>query len=112
MVLPLPPGPGALGVYDIVEATLSSPYPLLYRMRDRYGDTIRMRGQLGFVTFTGDPKIIEAVYTLEPEAFNMLGRRFTAADDTLESSEIRRIVSTLVIVGCGTRTSAMRPTSP
>jgi cytochrome P450 family 110 len=73
---PVPPGPARLSLYDTVEATISSPYPLIHRMRERYGDTVRVPGQFGFVTYAGDPKAIEAVYTMDPDSFEMSGRRF------------------------------------
>lgn len=70
-MLELPPGPKSIGVIDFFRSAFVSPAPVFKRLAAEYGDTFRVPTEQGPVTFTGDPDVIRAVYTMEPGSFTM-----------------------------------------
>lgn len=71
----LPPGPTSIGLFDHLRAALSSPVPLLKRCAARYGDPFRIPTNTRPLTFTGDPEAIRAIYTADPDTFDVWGTK-------------------------------------
>ena len=73
----LPPGPRRLAALDFARATLSAPGPVLQRLAREHGDPFRLSTPAGPVTYTGDPELIRAIYTADPDHFEPAGVEIT-----------------------------------
>lgn len=73
MTHPAPPGPNALRTIDRLRFVFQPPANLLEEFSRIYGDTFRIVASDGTVTFTGDPDLIRAVYTADPDSFDPRG---------------------------------------
>lgn len=74
----LPPGPPRLGPLDFIQSALISPAPVLRRLARKHGPTFRIGTSTGPITFTGDPEAIRALYTADPDTFDVFGVEVTA----------------------------------
>lgn len=70
---PLPPGPRRFGVVNFIRAGFFAPVEVLREMAATYGDTIRFETHLGKQTLTGDPEVIRAIYSADPDQFDVFG---------------------------------------
>ncbi|WP_441291823.1 cytochrome P450 [Sorangium sp. KYC3313] len=73
----LPPGPKSLSLVDTVRAGFISSEPVFRRYAAEYGPTFRLRSPNGILTITGDPEAIRAVYTADPDEFEVWGVQLT-----------------------------------
>ncbi len=69
----LPPGPSRIGLVDFLQQALISPVPLLARLTRQYGPTFRVVTRSARMTLTGDPEMIRAVYSADPDSFDVAG---------------------------------------
>ena len=67
----LPPGPRS-AVWSILHY-LRDPFGCMSPYVKQYGDTLLMPGNPGLV-FTGDPEVIRAIYTADPDTFEPMNR--------------------------------------
>lgn len=74
---PLPPGPTSIGFLDFIRSGFISPVPLLKRFAKTYGDPFRIQTSDGPVTFTGSPEALRAIYTADPDTFDVRGAKVT-----------------------------------
>jgi len=75
---PPPPGPNELRVIDRVRLTFSPPGPVYAEFVEKYGPTFRVRTTDGPTTITGDPEVIRAIYTADPDSFVQRGVELTS----------------------------------
>jgi cytochrome P450 family 110 len=73
----LPPGPDKIGLLEIIRSIVASPIPYLKRYTAMYGDTFRMPTSNGPLTITGSPEAIRAIYTADPDLFEVWGAQLT-----------------------------------
>ncbi|AUX25245.1 cytochrome P450 [Sorangium cellulosum] len=74
----LPPGPTSFNLVDFIRAGFISSEPVLKRLAAEHGYTFRMRTPNGPLTITGDPEAIRAIYTADPDTFDVWGAELTA----------------------------------
>ncbi|WP_437731528.1 cytochrome P450 [Sorangium sp. So ce1335] len=67
----LPPGPSAFSLVDFIRAGFISSEPVLKRYAAQYGPTFRLKSPNGMLTITGDPEAIRAIYTADPDVFDV-----------------------------------------
>lgn len=65
----LPPGPTRFQPIEFVKAAFFEPGPVLRRIAAQYGDTFRTPTPSGWITVTGNPEAIRAVFTADPDSF-------------------------------------------
>lgn len=69
----LPPGPKRLGLLEVVQGGAVASVEHLLALAKAYGPTFRLPYRRCPMTFTGDPRAIQAVYSAEPEVFRVWG---------------------------------------
>ncbi len=69
----LPPGPKWLRPVYFFQSGMNPPPEVLQRLADRYGDPFRVSYLAGPVTFTGNPKALQAIYSADPSVFSVWG---------------------------------------
>ncbi|WP_437776461.1 cytochrome P450 [Sorangium sp. So ce1097] len=67
----LPPGPSSFSLVDFIRAGFISAEPVLKRYAAQLGPTFRLTSAAGMLTITGDPEAIRAIYTADPDAFDV-----------------------------------------
>lgn len=70
---PLPPGPTRFSWFEFVRAGFLDPAPMLDRFVAEFGDTIRVTSPNGPITVTSNPEAIRAIFTAEPDTFDVWG---------------------------------------
>ncbi|KYF68354.1 cytochrome P450 [Sorangium cellulosum] len=73
----LPPGPRSFSLVDFIRTGFISAEPVFRRYAAQYGPTFRVKSPNGMLTITGDPEAIRAIYTADPEVFDVWGVEFT-----------------------------------
>ncbi|WP_437285754.1 cytochrome P450 [Sorangium sp. So ce406] len=73
----LPPGPRSFSLVDFIRTGFISAEPVFRRYADQYGPTFRVKSPNGMLTITGDPGAIRALYTADPEVFDVWGVELT-----------------------------------
>lgn len=63
-----PPGPKYFNPVTLVRS-LPDPTDLMFRTRDKYGDTYRLPSLFGPVIVTGDPEGVRAIFTADADTF-------------------------------------------
>jgi cytochrome P450 len=68
MTTALPPGPGNLGLLDVIR-WVKNPFPVMARLQARYGDafTIGLPGMPWPIVVVADPEVIKDVFALGPD---------------------------------------------
>jgi cytochrome P450 len=74
---PLPPGPAKFGLLETVRAVFSSQFGIIKRYMPLYGDTFRVPTFIGPLTITGSPEAIRAIYTADPDSFDVWAAKLT-----------------------------------
>ncbi|WP_437965405.1 cytochrome P450 [Sorangium sp. So ce260] len=69
----LPPGPKSFSLVDYIRSGFISSEPIFKRYAAEYGPTFRVKSPNGMLTITGDPEVIRAVYTADPDTFGVWG---------------------------------------
>lgn len=70
----LPPGPVRLGPIDTLRSAVGAPGAVLRRLAREHGPTFRVVNRAGpCITYTGDPEAIRALYTADPDTFDVFG---------------------------------------
>ncbi|WP_437619917.1 cytochrome P450 [Sorangium sp. So ce1151] len=73
----LPPGPTSFSLVDYIRSGFISPEPMFRRYTAAYGPTFRVKSTSGMLTITGDPEAIRAIYTADPDGFDVWGAQLT-----------------------------------
>jgi hypothetical protein len=95
----LPPGPKSIGFVDFFRSAFHTAAPVFKKFTAEYGGTFRVPTEQGPVTFTGDPEVIRAIYTMEPGSFTM--RAVEVASPVFGRSSV-------VVTGGSSRLRSMR----
>ena len=72
----LPPGPRWFRPLNFFQAGLTPPVQVLARLAAKYGDPFRVSYFSRPVTFTGNPDALRAIYTANPDCFDVWGGGF------------------------------------
>jgi cytochrome P450 len=78
MTLGPPPGPKGFAAIGFLSAGLVPSASVLERLRAKYGHTFRVVYPSGPMTFTGDPDALRALYSADPDTFDVFGLDATA----------------------------------
>ncbi|WP_437597262.1 cytochrome P450 [Sorangium sp. So ce590] len=73
----LPPGPKSFYLVDYIRSGFISSEPIFKRYAAEHGPTFRVKSPSGMLTITGDPEVIRAVYTADPDTFDVWGAELT-----------------------------------
>lgn len=71
----LPPGPKSFIGVDFIQSAFFSPIPVMKRMVAEYGDPFRIPTGSGPLTLTGHPEALRALFTADPDTFNVWGAK-------------------------------------
>ncbi|AUX46150.1 cytochrome P450 [Sorangium cellulosum] len=74
---PLPPGPETFKLIDFLHSGFISAEPFFRRLAAEHGPTFRVKTLNGPLTITGDPEVVRAVYTADPDDFDVWGAQLT-----------------------------------